>query len=101
MCWELRFRGALQWHAEANPFSAETYDRAHILKICVRIRMEPAMRCKFFKTSAVCSVACLEWQRWIADQALNAPANASGLLPFETVSAKEAKSRTAAVEEIS
>jgi len=41
----------------------------------------------------VSSVACLEWQRRIADHTLNALADAFRLLPLETVSAKEAKNR--------
>lgn len=68
---------------------------AFLNKSSVRIRMKPALRCKFFyiKTSAVCSVACLEWQRWIADHTSHASANVLRLLPLETVSAKEAKNR--------
>ena len=94
LCWGLRLKGDLQWHAKLDPFSVETLacggDAPCPVMACddhkLRLRIKPVMRCLIV---AVYRVACLEWVWWIVrSDEVKLGRLASSLL-LETMPAKE------------
>ncbi|MGB3989051.1 MAG: hypothetical protein WBL32_00775 [Acetivibrionales bacterium] len=82
-CWELRFRGDLQWHAGVDPFTVETLTcgrTAGLSRSGLRARpadfgrdetafdYDQGLNLLCGTSGAANSVACLEWVWWIMDQ---------------------------------